>query len=132
MSERKIDPRHYRFFRAQGCNATESARWAIGRAAVLSGEVDGDMNYDPEGCQCDYDAFRPQWSEEGKRITRCPHTFAIVVYTKDKEHSASLGAICVMRRNDPYLEQVEADLAYEVITAKRAAEAPTPSAWMAL
>ena len=89
MSERKIDPRHYRFFRAQGCNATESARLAIGRAAVLSGEVDGDMNYDPEGCQCDYDAFRPQ-----SRAVRTPSRSWSTQKTKSTAPRLARSASC--------------------------------------
>lgn len=146
-----IDQAYYRKFRARGYGAREAARLAIGWHALQTGLVFATVDNDFSGCGCDYPAIGecPQCNEAKRRKhdgyrdhghkCACPYTYDVTVRSADREHVASLGSVCVNLDHDPYLDDVCAELAHELVLelaqakARQAAElAPTPAGWMAL
>lgn len=116
----------YRKFRARGYRATEAARMAKGAAAIDSDAVT--VEFAPDACSCGYPTVGPchrclddrRAKHEGARLRShrcaCPHTFEIVVKSRaDRDLQNSLGSVCVNSESDPYLDEVAAELAFDLL-----------------
>lgn len=116
----------YRQFRSRGYGATEAARLAKGAAAIDNDLIT--VEFAPDACSCDYPAVGPcqrclddrRARYEGARARShrcaCPHTFMVSVRSRtDADLRDSLGSVCVNSESDPYLDDVAANLAYELL-----------------
>lgn len=141
-----INTRFFKKWRKYGETAVNAAYLARGSAALAADELRMQIEYDPDGCNCDYTGEQAKYCHickdvahrrhDGQPVTarqaqhtcRCPHTFQILVQSLDKEYTASLGGICCLTDSDKHLDLCAAELAAEVLGQMR----ETPSTWMAL
>ena len=139
-----INVKFYKKWRKYGKTASQAAHLARGSEALAADLLRCQIEYDPDGCMCDYRIGECQFckarakldyergnSDSGRRRyhkCQCPHTFQILVQSLDKEYTASLGGICCLTDHDEYLDWCAAELAAELLDQMQ----PTPEHWMAL